>query len=115
MHIALLGANKTCPRGDLVEEVLNKYDVIPINISDKTFWSRTHNTYSLVDLSIAHASVFLDFTYEVLPDLHTSDHNPIILDLAGDSDEGEKIPHWNFKKLINLSFGLISSKNAGKP
>ena len=101
-HSPLWGANKTCPRGDLVEEVLNKYDVIPINISDKTFWSRAHNTYSLVDLSIAHASVFLDFTYEVLPDLHTSDHYPIILDLAGDSDEGEKIPHWNFKKADQL-------------
>ena len=101
-HSPLWGARKTCDRGDVAEEVLNKYDVIPINISDKTFWSRAYNTYSLVDLSFAHASIFLDFSYEVLPDLHTSDHYPIILDLAGDSDEGEKIPHWNFKKADQL-------------
>ena len=92
-HSPLWGANKTCPRGDVAEEVLHKFDVIPINISDYTFRSRAHNTYSLIDLTFAHASIFLDFTYEILPDSHTSDHYPIILDLAGDSDEGEKLTH----------------------
>ena len=101
-HSPLWGATKTCPRGDVAEDVLSKYDVIPINITDKTFWSRAHNTYSLVDLTFAHASIFLDFSYKVLPDLHTSDHYPIVLDIDGDSDEGEKRPQWNFKKADQL-------------
>ena len=97
-HSPYWGATRTCKRGEVTEKVIDRYSLIPINVSDKTFWSRAHNTFSLVDLTLAHPSIFLDFQYEVLSDLHTSDHYPIILDLTQDSTEGEKIPHFNFKK-----------------
>ena len=97
-HSPYWGANHTCPRGKIIEPVVDRHDLIPVNTTDKTFWSRVYDTFSLVDLTLAHPSVFLDFKYEVLPDLHTSDHYPIVLDITGDNDEGEKLPHWNFKK-----------------
>ena len=97
-HSPYWGAKTTCPRGKVIEPIIEKHNLIPINTQDDTFWSRAHDSYSLVDLTLAHPSIFLDFQYEVLPDLHTSDHYPIVLDLNGDCDEGERIPHWNFKK-----------------
>ena len=39
----------------------------------------------------------MDFRIKVLPDLHTSDHYPILLEL-GDSDAEKKVPHFNYKK-----------------
>ena len=97
-HSPYWGAKTTCPRGRVVEPIIEKHNLIPINIKDHTFWSRAHNSFSLVDLTLAHPSIYLDFKYEVLPDLHTSDHYPIVLELNGECEESEKIPRWNFNK-----------------
>ena len=97
-HSPYWGSRTTCPRGKVVEPIIEKHHLIPINTQDDTFFSRAHESYSLIDLTLAHPSIFLDFQYKVLPDSHNSDHYPIVLDLNGDCDEGERIPHWNFKK-----------------
>ena len=39
-HSPYWGAKTTCPRGKVVEPVIEKHNLIPINIKDYTFWSR---------------------------------------------------------------------------
>ena len=80
-HSLLWGASRTCPRGTVVEQVLDKYHLIPINITHDTFLSRAHGTYSLLDLTLAHPSIYMDFKYEVLSSSYSSDHYPVVLDL----------------------------------
>ncbi|WP_135568272.1 reverse transcriptase family protein, partial [Solemya elarraichensis gill symbiont] len=50
-----------------------------LNLPQPTFLSSSHGTFSHIDLSLAHPSLYMDFTWNVLPDLHGSDHFPIIL------------------------------------
>ena len=96
-HSVLLGSQFTCERGRVAEELLNRHSLVPLNTTAKTHWNRAHNTYSLVDHTLAHPAIAMDFRIKVLPDLHTSDHYPILLEL-GDSDAEKKVPHFNYKK-----------------
>ncbi len=57
-HSPYWGAKTTCPRGKVIEPIIEKHHLIPINTQDDTFFSRAHNSYSLVDLTLAHPSIF---------------------------------------------------------
>ena len=96
-HSPYWNASYTSPRGKTIETIIDKHHLLPLNITEKTHWNRAHNTYSLVDLSLSHPAIFLDFQYEVLPDLHTSDHYPILIKLSN-AAETTKPPHFNFRK-----------------
>ena len=96
-HSPYWNASYTNPRGDVMEEVIDKHHLLPLNITEKTHWNRAHQTYSLVDLSLSHPAIFMDFQYEVLSDLHTSDHYPIIITISNGDDE-IKPPRFNFRK-----------------
>ena len=85
-------------RGDTMEAVIDKHHLLPLNITEKTHWNRAHNTYSLVDLSLSHPAIFLDFQCEVLPDLHTSDHYPVLIKMSNNTPETSKPPRFNFRK-----------------
>ena len=97
-HSLLWGASSTCARGKVTEQILNKYHLIPVNISHNTFLSRAYGTYSLVDLTLAHPSIYLDFQYNVLSSSYSSDHFPVVLELASDNEEDERRPHFNINK-----------------
>ena len=90
-------------RGEPVEAVIDKHHLLPLNTTVKTHWNRAHNTYSLVDLSLSHPAIFLDFQCHVLPDLHTSDHYPIVIKIAN-APETSKPPHFNFRKADWITF-----------
>ena len=96
-HSPYWNALSTCDRGDVVEAVIDKHHLLPLNITEKTHWNRGHNTYSLVDLSLSHPAIYMDFQCEVLKDLHTSDHYPIVIKIAN-APETAKPPHFNFRK-----------------
>ena len=96
-HSPYWNAAFTSPRGDVMEQIIDKHHLLPLNITDKTHWNRAHNTYSLVDLSLSHPAIFMDFQYEVLPDLHSSDHYPIVIKISGGPDT-TKPPRFNFRK-----------------
>ena len=97
-HSIFWGATRTCPRGRVAEQVLDKHNLIPINTTHTTFLSRAHGTYSLVDLTLAHPSIYLDFKYKVLSSSYSSDHFPVILELTSDDDENERRPIFNINK-----------------
>ena len=80
-----------------MEQVIDKHHLIPLNITENTHWNRAHNTYSLVDLSLSHPAIFLDFQCKVIPDLHTSDHYPVLITIPN-APETTKPPRFNFRK-----------------
>ena len=72
--------------------------LVPLNITDLTF-DKPPFTPSLLDLSLSHPSIYLDFKNTVLPDKHGSDHRPILIEVNEDEPPDiERTPKWNFKK-----------------
>ena len=98
-HSTLWSSENTNRRGAILEEVINDYNLIPLNTVDHTRYDVAHNTSSLIDLTLVQPSIYLDFTNKVLPDLCGSDHYPILVSIdSSDIPETERIPKWNFKK-----------------
>ena len=102
----LWSAREDDDRGRAIEEFMFKNDLGLLNSDIKTHWDEAAKSWSLLDLSIAHPSLYLDFDSEIVSDLHGSDHSPIILKLNTDLFEVDKRPRWNFKKANWGSFKI---------
>ena len=97
-HSPLWGSLVSNDQGDVIEELLEDNDLIPLNTTDMT-WHKPRFRPSLLDLSIVHSSIYLDFRISVLDDKHKSDHSPILIYVNENEDpDTEKTPKWNFKK-----------------
>ena len=97
-HSSLWGCADSNPHGDIIEEFLEDNLLSPLNTTNLTR-HRSSCTPSLIDLSIAHPSIYLDFSIKVLDDKHNSDHSPILIYVNEDEEpDTEKTPKWNFKK-----------------
>ena len=85
--------------GNVVEQFLNDHDLVLLNTDLPTRFDEFHKTYSLLDLTICHPSVYLDFRCNIFSDRFGSDHFPIqLLSNSDDFPEPETISRWNFKK-----------------
>ncbi len=60
------------------------------------FHSQT-GLFTAIDLCLYSSTVLLDFNWNVLPDLHGSDHFPIILTLA-EREPRTRLPRWRIEK-----------------
>ena len=97
-HNTLWSAQTDDDRGIAIEEFMFENDLGLLNSDVKTHYNRAANCWSLLDLSIIHPAIYLDFDSEILSDLHGSDHSPIIIKLNGVLFETDKRPRWNFKR-----------------
>ena len=103
-HNTLWSARTDDNRGIAIEEFMFENDLGLLNSDVKTHYDRAANCWSLIDLSIIHPAIYLDFDSEILSDLHGSDHIPILIKLNGALFEPDKRPRWNFKKANWESF-----------
>ena len=72
-----------CDRwGNLIEELLDRNDLILMNDGSPTRYDVYHNSTSAIDLTICSSSIRLDYLWSVNKHLHGSDHWPIILKYA---------------------------------
>ena len=62
-----------------------------------TYLDSGKGTFSSVDLSLCHPSVFLDYDWSVCEDQHGSDHFPIIIESLQYSLENHN-PKWKLNK-----------------
>ncbi|WP_179117403.1 endonuclease/exonuclease/phosphatase family protein, partial [Solemya velum gill symbiont] len=115
-HHPLWGSPAPNARGSQVYQFIDSVNYCLLNLPQPTFLSSSHGTFSHLDLSLAHPSLFLDFTWKVLPDLHGSDHFPILLH-CNESIPAPQPTRWklhsadwkSFENLCNES--LLSSAN----
>ncbi|KAG1713961.1 RNA-directed DNA polymerase from mobile element jockey [Nymphon striatum] len=76
-HNLLWGSRVTNPRGRTIENIILHNNLCLFNDTSMTYLDLSAGTYSALDLTLCHPSLFQDFTWMVDGDLHTSDHFPI--------------------------------------
>ena len=104
-HSHLWGANHENERGKVVEELIDRHNIILLNDSVHTRFDTYHQTCSLLYLSSCHPSIYMDVALEVYSDRLGSDHHPIII-TANTSDHPvpKRVPKWNFEKAKTDAF-----------
>jgi len=78
-HSTLWGCSKTDLRGKMIEDLLLKLNLSILNDGSNTYLHPATGSSSAIDLSIASPSLYLDFSWELVTDLHGSDHFPICI------------------------------------
>ena len=79
-HNVLWGSNDNDPRGELIEDFIAKNDICLMNDKSNTYLDSGKGTFSSLDLSLCHPSLYLDYEWSVCEDQHGSDHFPILID-----------------------------------
>ena len=103
-HNTLWSHPKNNKRGDALEQFMYKNDLSILNSNVKTHLNNSTKEFSLLDLSIIHPALYLDFDCEVESDPHGSDHFPVIVTFNGALLETDKRARWNFKRADWASF-----------
>ena len=102
-HSALWGNQVTDQKGKLIEDLLNNHNLSLLNDKSPTYLHLGTGSKTSIDLSIASANIYLDFSWKVLDDLYGSDHFPILLQHSMPFLH-ERAPKWNFRKADWLYF-----------
>ena len=76
-HNVLWGNESNDARGELLEDFITKNDICLMNDKSYTYIHPTTHSFTSIDLSLCHPSLFLDFNWSVCEDQHQSDHFPI--------------------------------------
>ena len=78
----LWGSDHCDSRGRLFEEVFNDLNLSILNDGSSTYCHPASGTKSMLDLSVADPSLFLDLTWTAVDDLHGSDHFPVLVQFS---------------------------------
>ena len=78
-HSPLWGDVRQDSRGQMVEKLLDDYNLCLLNTGEPTYRHHSHHSFSVPDLSICDPSLILEFDWLTHNDLCGSDHFPIIL------------------------------------
>ena len=76
-HNTLWGSKDTNRRGKTIEDFINANNLCIFNDKRNTYLHPATGSYTAIDLSLCHPSIYLDFTWDVGDDLCGSDHFPI--------------------------------------
>ena len=96
-HSNVWGCRDTDQKGRIIEDVINRNNLLLYNNKSYTYLHPGTGTYSAIDLTLADASIFLDYSWKVHDDTCGSDHFPIILENSG-PELDDKIPRWNLRR-----------------
>ena len=96
-HSNVWGCRDTDQKGRIREDVINRNNLLLYNKKSYTYLHPGTGTYSAIDLTLADASIFLDYSWKVHDDTCGSDHFPIILENPG-PELDDKIPRWNLRR-----------------
>ena len=96
-HSKLWGCVDNNEKGNIIEDFLIENDLCLLNEGKSTYLHPASGSYSAIDLSICNSGILLDFEWDIIEDLHGSDHFPIIIKEI-EKSEDDYIPKWNFKK-----------------
>ena len=68
-----------------------------MNDKSNTFLDSGKGTFSALDLSVCHPSLYLDFNWSVCEDQHGSDHFPVVIESLQTHEE-DHYPKWKLNK-----------------
>ena len=101
----------TNPRGNQLSTIIENESVGLLNSGEPTHFHIQTGSLTAIDLSICSEDAMLDFDWRVMDDRHTSDHFPIIMNLA-QSPPAPRLPKWNMKKADWVNYRKLSSITA---
>lgn len=87
-------------RGHIIEEIVNNTTATLLNSGNPTHFNSHSGNYSCIDLSLANSKTAPTLSWEVIEDLHDSDHFPICINILNTPSRSEKLPlylKWNVK------------------
>ena len=93
----LLGDVRQDSRGQMVEKLLNDYNLCLLNTGEPTYRHHSHHSFSVPDVSICDPSLALEFDWLPHNGLCGSDHFPVILKTSLRDDE-PAAEHWKFNR-----------------
>ena len=96
-HSNVWGCRDTDQKGRIIEDVINRNNLLLYNNKSYTYLHPGTGTYSAIDLTLAAASIFLDYSWKVHDDTCGSDHLSINLENSG-PELDDKIPLWNLSR-----------------
>ena len=96
-HNILWGGQNNDSRGELIENFITKNDICIMNDKSYTYHSPSTKSFTSIDLSFCHPSLFLDYNLSVCEDQHNSDHFPIIIERNIFSTEDHN-PKWKLNR-----------------
>ena len=99
-HNPLWGSDRCDSRGCLFEEVFNDLNLCILNDGSSTYCHPASGTKSMLDLSVADLSLFLDLTWTVVDDLHGSDHFPLLVQFS-QAEKAPDVGRWDCRN-VNL-------------
>ena len=93
----LMGFGDVNNRGQQLEDLILKNDLILFNDKSHTYFHSASGTFTSIDLTLSSQSGFLDFSWKVGPDPCGSDHFPILLENDGPPSL-ERVQRWKLAK-----------------
>ena len=121
-HNILWGNKENNSRGELIENFITNNDICLMNDKSNTYMHHPTGSFSSIDLSLCHPSLFLDFSWSVCKDQHHSDHFPIVIQ-SNTSTVEDHNPKWKlnkanwevFQSLCTDTITLESFKDSSDP
>lgn len=122
-HNLIWGSQKTDARGKEVEKILEDDNIVLLNKGDQTRLNPINGNFSAIDLSFSTVTLAQRLNWQVLPEINSSDHLPIIIEIMSTVQEVKlsqakwKLinPNWDtFADLVETytnSIDLINSNS----
>ena len=102
-HNPLWGSDHCDSRGRLFDEVFNDLNLCILNDGSSMYCHPASGTKSMLDLSMADPSLFLDLTWTVVDDLHGSDPFPVLVQFS----QAEK-PQMSDDEMLEMLAGIFT-------
>ena len=90
--------NEADTAGNKIEHMVDNHNLSILNDGDvSTYFSKSHGSFSSIDLSICSSNIIDKFEWNVLDDPYTSDHFPILISVL-ENNPTPNIPRYRLDK-----------------
>ena len=90
--------NEADADGNKIEQMINNHNLCILNDGDiSTYFSKSHGSFSSIDLCLCSSNIVDKFDWNVLDDPYTSDHFPILISCLGHTPM-PSIPRYKIDK-----------------
>ncbi|XP_066901461.1 uncharacterized protein [Halyomorpha halys] len=114
-HNPLWGSPDINARGKIIENFIELSHLLLLNSTQPTYLSSSYGTFSALDLSICSSTFYNNLEWTVVPDLHSSDHFPILIKFIHLNPIGKTNPRWLLDKADWFQFTSLATPPQHSP